>query len=110
MKVLGVLGLALLLISCGDSNSRSGPRSAAQACDEICGWPDECFASLGIPVQADCVQSCEASVDAVGLDCISAILTTIDCLGTCDLQSVTNEQALACREQALAIDSACQAP
>ena len=108
MKVLGVLGLALLLSSCGDSNSGSGPRTAAQACDEICGWPDECFASLGVPVQADCVQSCEASVEVVGRDCMSAILTTIDCLGTCDVQSITNEQALACQEQAQAISAACE--
>ncbi len=75
----------------------------------FCGWPDECFTSLGVPVQdADCVPSCEASIDVVGLDCMSAILTTIDCLGTCDVQSITNEQALACQEQAQALTIACE--
>jgi hypothetical protein len=108
MRILGGLGLALLLCSCGDTNSVSGPRSAAEACNDICGWPDECFTQLGIPVQgADCLQSCQAQVELVGVDCIVALSTTIACLDTCDLQSLTEQQILACRDEAMAIDRAC---
>ena len=75
----------------------------------MCGWPDECFVQLGVPVQgAECMQSCEAQADLVGVDCISAISDTIACLGTCDVESLTQEQALACQDEAQAISDACQ--
>jgi hypothetical protein len=108
MKLLGGLGLALLLLGgCGDSGS-SRARTAAQVCDEMCGWPDECFAQLGVPVQgADCVQACEAQVEVVGFECVSAISNTIACLGTCDVESLSQSQLLACQDAALAIEAAC---
>jgi len=110
MKLLGGIGLALLLLgSCGDSGSASQARTAAQVCDEMCGWPDECFTQLGVPVQgADCVQACEAQVEVVGIACVNAISKTIDCLGTCDVQSLTDEQLIACQSAALAITDHCE--
>jgi len=109
MRVIVLWGLGLLLLSsCGDANAGQA-RTAAQVCDDICGWPDECFVQLGVPVQgANCIQSCEAQADVVGLDCLRAISDTVACLGTCDVQSVTQQQALACQDQAYAIQSACQ--
>ena len=103
------MGLALLLLSgWGELGSRAEARLASQVCDEICGWPDECFTQLGIPVQGgDCVQTCEAQVDVVGVACISAISSTIACLGTCDVQSLTEAELLDCQDEALAIESAC---
>jgi hypothetical protein len=98
----------LLLASCGDSGSGS-PRTAAQVCDEICGWPDQCFVQLGVPVQgAECVQSCEEQADLVGLDCLRTISDTVACLGTCDFESLTEEQVLDCQDVASHIQSACE--
>ena len=109
MRGWGLLGLALLLLSsCGDSDA-AGARTAAQVCDEICGWPDACFVQLGVPVQgAECVQSCEAQADLVGLGCLRAISDTVNCLGTCDVESLTDQQILNCQSVALAIDAACE--
>jgi len=109
MRILGGLGLALLLASgCGDLGSRAEARLAAEVCDELCGWPDECFTQLGVPLQgADCVQTCEAQVEVVGVACVRAISTTIACLGTCDVESLTLEEQLACQDEAEAISSAC---
>jgi len=110
MKLFWGLGLALLLLGgCGDSGSSSSQaRTAGQVCDEMCGWPDECFTQLGVPVQgADCVQACEAQVEVVGIECVSAISNTIACLGTCDVESLSQAEALACQDQALAIGDAC---
>ena len=109
MRILGGLGLALLLASgCGDLGSRAEARLEARVCDELCGWPDECFAQLGYPLEgADCVQTCEAQAGFVGIACISAINSTISCLGTCDVESLTVEQQLACQDEAEAISSAC---
>lgn len=99
----------LLLGSCGDSDSGSRARTAAEVCDEICGWPDECFVQLGVSAPgAECVQSCEAQVDAVGLDCLRTISDTVACLGTCDFESLTEEQILDCQDVALRIESACE--
>lgn len=110
MKLLGGMGLALLLLSsCGDSGPASQARTAAQVCNEMCGWPDECFTALGVPVQgAECVQACEAQVEVVGIECVSAISNTIDCLGTCDLQSLGEDDALRCQGQAQAISDHCE--
>ena len=70
--------------------------------------PDECFAELGFPVQgSECMQVCKAQVDVVGVDCVNAISTTIACLKTCDFESLTNEDVLACQDEALGIESAC---
>jgi hypothetical protein len=110
MKSLGGLGLALLLASgCGDLDSRAQARLASEVCDELCGWPDECFEQLGVPMQAgDCMQACEAQIGVVGVSCVSAISTTIACLGTCDVESLTEAELLACQDEALAIESACE--
>lgn len=109
MRIFGGLGFALLLLcGCGDVGSRAERRLASQVCDEMCGWPDECFTQLGVSLDgADCVQTCEAQAGVYGIECVSAISSTIACLGTCDLESLTQEQALACQDEALAIESAC---
>ena len=91
----------------GGAGGRAEARLASQVCDEICGWPDECFTALGVPVQGDCVQTCEAQAGLVGIACISAINSTIECLGTCDVESLTVEQQLACQDEAQAISAAC---
>jgi hypothetical protein len=110
MRILGGLGLALLLASgCGDLGSRAEARLASQVCDEICGWPDECFTALGVPLQGgDCVQTCEAQAEDVGIECMSAIASTVECLGTCDVESLTLEQQFACQGEAEAISAACE--
>lgn len=109
MRTWFLLGLALVLLGgCGDSKVGEA-RTAGQVCDEICGWPDACFTQLGVPVQgAECMQSCEAQAGLVGLDCLRAISDTVDCLGTCDFESLTNQQLLDCQSVAFAIDSACE--
>jgi hypothetical protein len=100
----------LLLSSCGDSGSASEARTAAQVCDQMCGWPDECFQQLGVPALqgAECIQACEAQVDVVGIACVRSISTTIACLGTCDLESLSLDQLSACEDEAQAIGSACE--
>jgi len=110
MRILGGLGLALLLASgCGDLGSRAEARIASQVCDELCGWPDECFVQLGAPLDgADCVQTCEAQAELVGIECVRAISSTISCLGTCDVESLTLEQQIACADEAEAISAACE--
>jgi hypothetical protein len=116
MRVFGGLGLALLLVcGCGDLGSRAEAglapeaRLASQVCDEMCGWPDECFVQLGVPLQgSECVQTCEAQVEIVGIACVSAISSTIACLGTCDVESLSQDELIACQDEALAIESACE--
>ena len=110
MRLLGGLGLALLLASgCGDLGSRAEARIGSQVCDELCGWPDECFTQLGAPLEGgDCVQTCVAQVEVVGVACVSAISSTISCLGTCDLESLTEAELIACQDEALAIEAACE--
>jgi len=110
MRLLGGLGLALLLASgCGDLLTRAEARIASQACDELCGWPDECFTQLGVPLEgADCVETCVAQAEVVGVACVSAISSTISCLGTCDVESLTEAEVLACQDEAEAISSACE--
>ncbi|MGD8608470.1 MAG: hypothetical protein PVH21_14330 [Myxococcales bacterium] len=108
-KVLLALTFTALLAACGDSASGSGPRTLSQVCDDMCGWPDACFVELGVPAPgSECMQSCEAQAEIVGVDCIGAISDTIACLGTCNLDSITQEQALACQEEAQAISNACE--
>jgi hypothetical protein len=116
-KLLFIVGVAVALTACGESSGHdsgtggagtANPRLAAEVCDELCGWPDECFTQLGVPLQgADCVQTCEAQVEVVGVACVRAISTTIACLGTCDVESLTLEEQLACQDEAEAISSAC---
>lgn len=110
MKTLGFIAVALLLLGgCGDADEAAQARSAAQVCNEICGWPDECFIQLGVPIQgADCVPSCESQAELVGLACLTAISDTVTCLGTCEVESITEQQALACQSIALRIESACE--
>ena len=113
MRILGGLGLALLLASgCGDLDSRARALTPPQVCNELCGWPDECFAQLGYPLEgADCVQTCEAQGGLVGFGCISALNSMISCIGTCDVESLTEAEAAAaaerCQGQVDAISAAC---
>ena len=109
MTVRILVGLGLLLLGCGGSDAGTA-RTGEQVCGEICGWPDECYVQLGVPAQdpAQCVQSCEAQIDLVGVECLVAISNTVECLGTCDVESLTDEELLACQDEALAISSACE--
>ncbi len=109
MRALNFLSIALLLLSsCGDSSDRAQARSAAQICDEICGWPDECFIELGVPVQgADCVTDCQTQAGLVGLACLTAISDTVACLGTCEFQSLSEQELLACQSVAFEIQDTC---
>ena len=109
MRLLALMGMTLLLLaSCGESDAPGAGRSGGSLCDEVCGWPDQCFAELGAPLGgADCIEACEASVDQVGAACLEAIADTVACLGTCDVESITQEQALACQDEAERISSSC---
>lgn len=108
-RVVFISMLAALLAACGDNGGSSGPRTLPQVCDEMCGWPDACFLALGVPAPgSECVQTCEAQAEIVGVDCMGAISDTIACLGTCDLDSITEEQALACQDEAQAVSDACE--
>ncbi len=109
MRAWWLLGLGLLVLSsCGDSTGGEA-RTAAQVCDQICGWPDQCFVQLDVPIQGvECVQNCEAQADLVGVACLRALSETVACLGTCDLASLTEQQALACQSFALEIQAACE--
>ena len=53
------------------------------------------------------MQACEAQIELVGVDCIAAISDTIACLPTCDVDSLTNEQLLACQDEALRVGQTC---
>ena len=110
MRLLALTGMTLLLLaSCGDSGNGGAARTAGELCDEVCGWPDQCFAELGVPLEgAECVQSCEASVEVVGLPCLQAINNTVTCLGTCDFNALTDRQILNCQDEAQAISTACE--
>jgi hypothetical protein len=109
MKLLALMGMTLLLLaSCGESDVPGAGRTAGSLCDEVCGWPDQCFAELGAPLGgADCIAACEESVEVVGVACLGAIADTIACLGTCDVESITQEQALACQGEAERISASC---
>lgn len=108
---------AVAIVACGDAaegSSRDGaggevgqPRTVDQICDEVCGWPDECFVAFSVPVAGDCTATCESSVEQVGAACVEAIADTVACVGTCDLESVTEQQALACQDDAERISVAC---
>ena len=109
MKSLAWTGMVLVLvIGCGDSGKNGTARTAGELCDEICGWPDACFVELGVPIEdAECVASCEASVEGVVVPCLQAINNTVACLGTCDFDALTDQQILACQGEAQAISAAC---
>jgi hypothetical protein len=109
MKSLAWMGMILLLLAgCGDSGTNGSARTAGELCDQVCGWPDACFVELGVPVEdAECVASCEASVEVVGLPCLQAINNTVSCLGTCEFDALTEQQILACQGEAEAISTAC---
>jgi len=110
MKNLAWMGMTLLLLaSCGDSGGRGDARTANELCEQVCGWPDQCFAELGVPLEdAECVQSCEASVEVVGLPCLRAMNDTISCLGTCDFEMLSDQQILSCQDEAEAILATCE--
>ncbi len=70
--------------------------------------PDECFAELGVPVSGgDCMQACVAEIESVGVSCVNAISDTIACLPSCDLESLSDAELLACQDEALRITQAC---
>ena len=78
-------------------------------CDEVCSLPGECVVELGIPFQGgNCMTDCQAQVEVSGSACINAILDTIACLGTCDLESLSQAELLACQDEALVIETACE--
>ena len=90
-KLSFFLVVAVALTACGESSGAgsgaggtggmANARTAGGVCDELCGWPDECFAQLGAPLEgADCVQTCEAQAEIVGIECVRAISSTISCL------------------------------
>jgi hypothetical protein len=109
MKTLTWMGIVLLLlVGCGDSNDSGAARTAAELCDQVCGWPDDCFSEFGVPVQdAECIQACEASVEAVGMACLQAIHNTIECVGTCNPDAITDDDIARCQSAARAIESSC---
>lgn len=109
MKSFALIGtLVLLLAGCGDSGPGAA-RSAGELCDEVCGWPDQCFVELGVPVEdAQCIQSCESQVDVVGIGCLAAIADTVACLGTCDFDALTEADINRCQSAAEAISTACE--
>jgi hypothetical protein len=83
--------------------------AASEACSEMCSLPDECSIQFGIPMPGgDCMRACEAQIELTGLGCTNAILSTIACLGTCDVESLTLEEQAACQDEAEAISAACE--
>lgn len=109
MKSLAWMGMVLLLLAaCGDAGDAGSPRTAGELCDEVCGWPDQCFAELGVPLQdSECLSACEQSVDAVGFACLQAIAGTVSCLGTCDFNALTEADINRCQGEAEAISTNC---
>lgn len=110
MKTLTWMGMVLVLAAgCGDSGGSGTARTAGGLCDEVCGWPDQCFAELGAPLNdGDCMAECEASVEVVGVACLGAIADVVSCLGTCDFESIGPAEAEACADQARAISDVCE--
>lgn len=53
------------------------------------------------------METCEAQVEYVGVDCLNAISSTIACLPSCDLDELTEEQVADCQDEALGISAAC---
>ena len=100
--------VVLLLAGCGDSGS-GAPRTSGELCDQVCGWPDQCFTELGVPVSdATCVSDCMQSVEVVGFACLQAIASTVDCLGTCDFNALTDADIQRCQGVAQSVSNACE--
>lgn len=100
--------VCLLLAACGDAGDGGSPRTAGELCDEVCAWPDQCFAELGVPLQdSECLSECAQSADAVGLACLQAIASTVSCLGTCDFNGLTEADINRCQGEAQAISTHC---
>ena len=55
----------------------------------------------------DCVPQCEASIDYVGVDCLFAMADTLTCLGTCDVDTLSDRELASCQSFAVAASSAC---
>jgi hypothetical protein len=115
-KFFPCLVAVVAIAACGDTtDGYSGgaggdvgePRTAEAICNEVCGWPDECFVAFGVPVAGDCAATCESSVETVGIACVQAIADTVACLGTCDVESITEQRALACQDDAERIGASC---
>jgi hypothetical protein len=82
---------------------------AESICTEFCSLPEECFVELGVTAPGgDCMTDCQAQVDLSGSACINAILDTVDCLGTCDFNSLSEAQILACQDEALVVQAECE--
>ncbi|MEM8609455.1 MAG: hypothetical protein AAGF92_20305 [Myxococcota bacterium] len=85
-----------------------GGSSAADTCREACDLPDQCFQQFGIPSFGDdCQSTCGSVIDDIGVGCVDAILSGIDCLGTCDFSSATDAELAACADEGRAVASAC---
>ena len=54
-----------------------------------------------------CVAECVAASKSIGVGRINAIADTITCLPSCELESLTDEQLLACQDEAALIDAQC---
>ena len=104
MRILGGLGLGLLLIL--------GVRRREPCIAGLWRYlqlADECFCRVGHAGTGRRLRTdLRSQVEYVGVDCLNAISATIACLGTCDVESLTQEQALACQDEALGIESACE--
>ena len=91
----------VLLCGCGGT-------SASDACSEVCSLPDSCFAEFDLPNPGDdCLDACRSAIDEVGVGCVLSIVDAIDCLGTCDVDSLTSEDFLECQDQLEGIVPAC---
>lgn len=95
-----MLWLGLMLVGCGDD--------AADACNSLCdGQSGDCLAEFGLQSE-DCFDSCQAQVDQVGEKCMSAIAATLECLGTCDPEELSEADLLACQDEAFAVADRCE--
>ncbi len=108
MKLLTSMGvIALLLAGCSGSDS-GGPGFSGTLCQDVCAWPSSCFDQFAPTVSnAECLESCDASIDLFGEACLEAINATVYCLGSCREEDITVDDINRCQGTALQIDSAC---
>ena len=109
MKSLAWVGmLVVVLAGCGDSDGAGPGFSGGTLCDDVCSWPSSCFDEFAPSLSdAECVDSCNQSIDFFGDACLQAINATVYCLGTCSEDEITIEDIERCQGTALQIDSAC---
>lgn len=101
--------LVLALTGCGDSDGPGGSFSGGGLCDDVCSWPTSCFDEFAPTIgDAECLDSCNESVDVFGRACLEAINATVYCLGTCSEEEISIADIERCQGTAQQIDSACQ--